>query len=288
MGGSDVRKFWLKTAATLALAVGLGTGPALADADWVPIDPANEIYMNIFGSMVIIELHPEVAPVTVARIKQYAKSGFYDGLTFHRVISDFMAQGGDPQGTGEGGSKLPDLKAEFTFHDASETKSLATDDRNQNIGVRGGAVVLTEPSVMQYAHKTGTQSWLPHCRGTVSMARASDPNSANSQFFIMFSATEASALDRQYTAWGHVVYGMDAVDRIQHGEPPRMPTHIAWMKLGTDVPEAQRIALEELSPASKQMQDLIADALRRDGGHLNACDVEVPVRIAPKPQGGAQ
>jgi len=282
-----MRRLWLNTVTAIALSAGLGAGPALADTDWIPIDPANEIYMNIFGSMVIIELHPEAAPQTVARIKDYAKTGFYNGLTFHRVISDFMAQGGDPLGTGMGGSKLPDLKAEFTFREVDGAKSFATDADNNSIGIHGAAVVLTEPSVMQFAHKQGQQSWLPHCRGTASMARASDPNSANSQFFIMYSATQAPGLDRQYTAWGHVVYGMDSVDRIQHGEPPRMPTHIASVKLGTDVPAAQRIDLEELSPNSKQMQDLIADAQRRDGGRLNACDIEVPVRVAPK-AGGAQ
>ena len=287
MGGSNVRISWLKTVAAAALAAGLSAGPALAESDWVPIDPANEIYMNIFGSTVIIELHPEAAPLTVARMKDYAKSGFYTGITFHRVISDFMAQGGDPTGTGAGGSKLPDLKAEFTFHDAGGTKSIGADADNNSISLHGAAVVLTEPAVMQFAHKEGQQSWLPHCRGTVSMARTNDPNSANSQFFIMYSATQEAGLDRQYTAWGHIVYGMDSVDRIQHGEPPLMPTHIAWMKPGTDVPAAQRIDLQELSPNSKQMQDLIADAQRRDGDHLNACDIEVPVRIAPK-TGGAQ
>ena len=282
-----MRKSWMGAVAVIALAAGLGAGPALADADWVPIDPASEIYMNIFGSTVVIELHPEAAPQTVARIKDYAKTGFYNGLTFHRVISDFMAQGGDPLGSGMGGSKLPDLKAEFTFRETAGAKTIASDADNNSIGVHGAAVVLTEPSVMQFAHKEGQQSWLPHCRGTVSMARASDPNSANSQFFIMYSATEEAGLDRQYTPWGHVVYGMDSVDRIQHGEPPRMPTHIAWMKLGTDMPAAQRIDLEELSPNSKQMQDLIADAQRRNGGRINACDIEVPVRVAPK-AGGAQ
>jgi cyclophilin family peptidyl-prolyl cis-trans isomerase len=120
---------------------------------------------------VVIALRPDLAPNHVARIKELAQSGFYDGLTFHRVIPGFMAQTGDPTGTGSGGSKLPDLKAEFS------------DER--------------------------------HVRGTVSMARTSNPNSANSQFFICFE--DAPWLDRQYTVWGKVVKGMEHIDAIKKG-----------------------------------------------------------------------
>jgi peptidyl-prolyl cis-trans isomerase B (cyclophilin B) len=120
---------------------------------------------------VVIELKPDVAPNHVARIKELARKGFYDGVVFHRVIPGFMAQTGDPTGTGSGGSDLPDLKAEF--------------------------------------------SATPHKRGTVSMARTSNPNSANSQFFICFD--DASWLDRQYSVWGQVVEGMEHVDAIKKG-----------------------------------------------------------------------
>jgi peptidyl-prolyl cis-trans isomerase B (cyclophilin B) len=120
---------------------------------------------------VVIALKPDVAPNHVARIKELARKGFYDGVVFHRVIPGFMAQTGDPTGTGSGGSDLPDLKAEF--------------------------------------------SATPHKRGTVSMARTSNPNSANSQFFICFD--DASWLDRQYSVWGQVVEGMEHVDAIKKG-----------------------------------------------------------------------
>lgn len=132
------------------------------------------------GGDVVIRLRPDIAPGHVERITQLAKEGFYDGVIFHRVISGFMAQGGDPTGTGMGGSKLPDLKAEFS----------------------------TEP----------------HVRGVCSMARAQNPNSANSQFFICFD--DATFLDRQYTVWGIVESGMDHVDALPKGEPPRAPGKI--------------------------------------------------------------
>jgi len=132
------------------------------------------------GGDVVIKLRPDLAPGHVERIAGLARDGFYDGVIFHRVIPGFMAQGGDPTGTGMGGSKLPDLKAEF--NDA------------------------------------------PHGRGTCSMARAQNPNSANSQFFICFD--DAGFLDGQYTVWGEVESGMEYVDALPVGEPPREPGKI--------------------------------------------------------------
>ena len=138
------------------------------------------------GGDVVIKLRPDLAPGHVERISTLASSGFYDGVKFHRVIPGFMAQGGDPTGTGSGGSDLPDLKAEF--NDA------------------------------------------PHVRGTCSMARTSNPNSANSQFFICFD--DARFLDKQYTVWGEVESGMEHVDALPKGEPPREPGTIVKASVG--------------------------------------------------------
>jgi peptidylprolyl isomerase len=135
---------------------------------------------NDSGGDVVIKLRPDLAPDHVARITELAKEGFYDGVVFHRVIPGFMAQGGDPTGTGMGGSKKPDIKAEFSSE--------------------------------------------PHVRGICSMARSSSPNSANSQFFIVFD--DATFLDRQYTVWGEVTEGMEHVDALPKGEPPRTPGKI--------------------------------------------------------------
>jgi peptidylprolyl isomerase len=129
---------------------------------------------------VVIEMNPALAPGHVAHIKRLVSEGFYDGIVFHRVIDGFMAQTGCPKGTGTGGSKYPDLKAEFNAE--------------------------------------------PHVRGTVSMARSSSPDSANSQFFICFG--DAAFLNRQYTVWGKVVSGMENVDKIKRGEPVRDPDKI--------------------------------------------------------------
>jgi peptidylprolyl isomerase len=135
---------------------------------------------------VTIKLRPDLAPGHVARIKELAGEGFYDGVVFHRVIAGFMAQGGDPTGSGMGGSKKPDLKAEFSSE--------------------------------------------PHVRGVCSMARSQNPNSANSQFFICLD--DATFLDRQYTVWGEVTDGMDDVDALPKGEPPRAPGKIVKATVG--------------------------------------------------------
>ncbi len=136
------------------------------------LDPENTLYMDLKDGRVVIRLRPDLAPKHVERVKQLAREHFYDGIVFHRVIEGFMAQGGDPTGTGSGGSKYPDLPAEFT----TSTKFL---------------------------------------RGTVGAARTSNPNSANSQFYIMFAP--AASLDGQYTIWGQVVQGMEFVDNIKRG-----------------------------------------------------------------------
>ncbi len=169
-------------------------GAAMSDANAQgTLDPQNTIYMDIKYGRVVIKLLPELAPKHVERIKTLCAQHFYDNTPFHRVIAGFMAQGGDPTGTGTGGSKLPDLPAEFT----------------------NKARFLT---------------------GTCGMARTSDPNSANSQFFICLDP--APSLDGQYTIWGQVVQGMEYVRDIKKGSGPngmvQDPDRIVKMRVAAD------------------------------------------------------
>jgi len=146
----------------------------------------NTLVLNLdSGGDVLIRLRPDLAPDHVNRIRELAEEGFYDGVAFHRVIDGFMAQGGDPTGTGGGGSPKPNLRAEFSRE--------------------------------------------PHVRGTASMARTNDPDSANSQFFICLD--DCGFLDGQYTVWGEVVEGMEHVDALPKGEPPRTPGKIVTASL---------------------------------------------------------
>jgi cyclophilin family peptidyl-prolyl cis-trans isomerase len=161
--------------------------PSIVAPEAIVANKANHLFIELSsGGTVEIVLRPDLAPHHVERIQALVRSGFYNGLTFHRVIPGFMAQGGDPKGTGEGGSSLPDLKAEFTS--------------------------------------------VPFLRGMMGAARAGSPDSANSQFFIMYAPRPS--LDNVYTVMGRVVAGMDAVDGIAPGEPPEQPTKIVRAYLG--------------------------------------------------------
>jgi peptidylprolyl isomerase len=154
------------------------------------MDRENTLYIQLKDGRVVIEMRPDLAPKHVAQIKKLAREGKYDGVVFHRVIDGFMAQTGDPSGTGSGGMGDP-LPAEFSKE--------------------------------------------PHVRGIASMARTNDPNSARSQFFICLA--DAKFLDGKYTVWGKVTSGMEFVDKIAKGEPPRAPDKMISVKVAADVKE---------------------------------------------------
>ncbi len=177
----------MRLAVSLIFAVALVAG-VLSPVQALTLDPENTLYLDLKHGRVVIRLRPDLAPKHVERVKQLVREGFYNGHKFHRVIDGFMAQTGDPTGTGMGGSNYPNLPAEF--------------------------------------------SHMPFVRGTVGAARAQDPNSANSQFFICFD--DAQFLNGKYTAWGEVVEGMEYVDMIARGEPPANPDIIVKLQVAAD------------------------------------------------------
>ncbi|MFD2136118.1 peptidylprolyl isomerase [Novosphingobium resinovorum] len=179
--------------------------PTTIDTD-ITHEPENVLLLDLSdGGRVAIRMMPQWAPHHVERVKTLAAQGFYNGQIFHRVIDGFMAQTGDPTGTGQGGSQLPDLQAEFNT--------------------------------------------MPHLRGTVSMARTNDPNSANSQFFIVFYPR--FALDKKYTVFGRVISGMQYVDAIHRGEPPEDPTKIVQASLASENKPAPAAPVAPAAPTLK-------------------------------------
>jgi peptidylprolyl isomerase len=188
-----LRRLFLQCAITGLVAIPI-LGTQMSQAATPTSDPENTLYLDLKNGRVVIQLLPDLAPKHVERVKTLAREGFYDNTPFHRVIEGFMAQGGDPTGSGTGGSKLPDLPAEFT--------------RQKRF-----------------------------LRGTVGAARTSDPNSANSQFYIMFAP--APNLDGQYTIWGQVISGMEYVDAIKRGSggsgQVSNPDRIVRMRVAADV-----------------------------------------------------
>jgi peptidylprolyl isomerase len=183
--------------------------PTFIDPD-ITKNPDDVLLLDLSnGGRVAIRLMPQWAPNHVERIKTLTRQNFYDGVIFHRVIDGFMAQTGDPTGTGAGGSPLPDLKAEFNT--------------------------------------------MPHLRGTVSAARTNDPDTANSQFFVVFYPR--FALDNKYTVFGRVIAGMDVVDRIERGEPPANPTRIVHASLASEN-EPRPVASAPAASAPVSLSDL--------------------------------
>jgi cyclophilin family peptidyl-prolyl cis-trans isomerase len=179
--------------------------------------PDDVLYLDLSsGGRIAIRLVPQWAPNHVERIKSLVREGFYNGLIFHRVIDGFMAQTGDPTGTGGGGSQRPDLEAEFNS--------------------------------------------VPHLRGMLSMARTNEPNSANSQFFIVFYPR--FALDKKYTIFGRVIRGMDVADAIQRGEPPENPTRILQASLGSEgkpPPAPSSAVVEDVAISITDLNSSISD-----------------------------
>jgi peptidylprolyl isomerase len=183
-----------RTVLTLLALLAFGAAHEVQAQPAAKSDKANLVYLETKDGRITILLRPDLAPKHVARIKELTKRKFYDNIVFHRVIDGFMAQTGDPTGTGMGGSDLPNLPAEFSAE--------------------------------------------PFKRGILGMARAQDPNSANSQFFIMFG--EAPSLNRQYTVFGEVVDGLAVVDKIKRGDPTNngkvyQPDRILSMRMASDV-----------------------------------------------------
>jgi cyclophilin family peptidyl-prolyl cis-trans isomerase len=176
----------IRLLAALAVAFVVAAPPG---ASAQSLDPENTLIVETTKGRFVVRLRPDLAPNHVARIKELARDQFYDGTPFHRVIEGFMAQGGDPTGTGTGGSDKPDLGAEFT---------------STNFG-----------------------------RGVIGAARTSNPNSANSQFFVCFA--DCSFLNGDYTVWGEVVEGMESVDQLKRGEPVPDPDRIVTMRVAIDV-----------------------------------------------------
>ena len=190
----SLRSIFSKLTILLLSIVAAALSPAMAQtaapvsAPTAP-DLENMLVLDLStGGRVTIQMFPAVAPAHVERIKTLTRQGFYNGVIFHRVIDGFMAQTGDPKGTGQGGSELPDLKAEF-----NDT---------------------------------------PHLRGTVSMARTNEPDTANSQFFICFQPR--FSLDKKYTVFGRVTSGMQFVDAIERGEPPVNPSTVTQASIASD------------------------------------------------------
>ena len=266
-------------AALLATSAAAAPGPEPQAPDWRQVDPENALVIETTQGGIILEMSPEAAPLHVAQIKALARQKLYDGLSFFRVIDGFMDQTGDPTNTGEGGSGLPNLKAEFTFRRGASTPFVpAAAPMGEVVGMLGSLPVISLPDPrMASSADHQASAWAAYCPGVAGMARDEDPDSANSQFFLMRAAYPT--LEQRYTAWGRVLVGLDVVRAVKTGEPPPAPDRMLTVRVLADVPEPGRPKVFVLDLHGPAFTRLLAHTRAARGADFSICDIDLPVMV---------
>jgi len=254
------------------------------EADWRMVAPENLLVVDTPKGRILAELDPRVAPLSVERVRTLANQGFYDGLKFHRVIPNFMAQTGDPLGTGAGGSELPDLPAELNFRRGRAADFGVVPNVNANVNAVFGSIpIQTQPDAQMFVTadaKVAAQGLF--CPGVLGMARASDLNSANSQFFFMTGANPS--LNGLYTPFGRIVSGLDVVKSLTTGsatEDGRVenPDVMTRVRMASALPEAERPVVRVMLPTASAFAARIQYKRGTRGTNFNLCDVDVPAEV---------
>ncbi|ESQ76458.1 peptidylprolyl isomerase [Asticcacaulis sp. AC402] len=279
------KALFVGAAAFAALVGGAGmAGAQTLEPGYRLLDAENTLVIDTTKGRVIVEMSPQLAPGHVERMKTLTRQHFYDGLIFHRVMEDFMAQTGDPQGTGLGASELPDLKAEFsTRRDASFPMVVAAQPVGAQVGFLGAMPVKSQVNELMAMSADGkVKAWGLFCQGALGMARDSQPDSANSQFFLMRGAS--AFLETRYTSLGTIVSGLDVVRKLKIGEPPVNPDKMLKVQLLADMPQEERPQLIVMDTSSPQFKAVLDGVLKEKGDGFSVCDVTVPVKdLAPPP-----
>jgi peptidylprolyl isomerase len=251
-----------------------------AEADWRTPSPETVLVIDTNKGRVLVELVPEVAPNHAARLQDLTRAGVYDGRTFFRVIDRFMAQTGDPTNTGEGGSQLPNLKAEFTFRRAADTAFVPmAAPAGLEVGYLKSLPVVSQAwSWSQMTSDRKVAAWGTYCPGVVGMARDEDNNSANSQFFLM--RQPYPSLDKRYTAFGRVISGLDVVRAIKTGEPVPAPQDLMQkVRLLSDIPEGERPKVRVIDPRGAWFAAETKRLRTLKGADFSLCDIDLPVEV---------
>ena len=253
---------------------------APGEADWRTPNPNDVLVIDTNQGRVIVEMIPEIAPKHVEQVRALAHEGFYDGLRFFRVIENFMDQTGDPQNSGVGGSSKPNIPAEFTFRRGTDLPfAMAADQTVAEIGFLKSMPV--ESQSMSLAAMTKDQkvtAWSLYCQGIAGMARDDNPDSGNSQFFLM--RYPYPSLEKRYTAFGRVIAGEDVVRAIKTGEPVEQPQdRMDHVRVLADIPEKDRPKIRIVDTRSAWFKGQIDRVRAAKGADFTACDVEIPVEV---------
>ncbi|MET4683255.1 peptidylprolyl isomerase [Brevundimonas faecalis] len=270
--------------AAAAVSMLAGAAAAQSASDWRTVSPENLLVIDTAKGRVLVELEPRAAPNHVERIRTLTNRGFYDGLKFHRVIPNFMAQTGDPQGTGAGGSDLPDVKGEFAFRRGRDSGFAPVENSGPGLrGIMGSIPITTQPDAQMFVtadFKTTAQGLF--CPGVAGMARAGSPDSANSQFFLMTGQNDM--LNGGYTVFGRVLQGLDAVKALKAGSEAEDgkvadPDVMTKVQLASAMPEGQRPTARVAVPGSAPFNAAVEAARTARGAQFGICDVQPVVQI---------
>lgn len=290
----------MKRLIAFSVATALFTGPVLAQEvggppppsaamtiaapEWRVVPDENLLVIDTTRGRILVELMPEAAPLHVERIKLLARRGFYDGVTWHRVIDWFMAQTGDPLGTGEGQSPFPDLKAEFTFRRApSMPFASVAEPTGARVGFLHSLPIQTQPDAAFALTGDGmVHGWGLYCPGVAGMARDEGNDTANSQFFLMRQAYPA--LDKRYSIWGMTVSGLEVVRSIRVGDGDNGmvttdPDRMTRVRVAADIAQAERPSVRVLATDSPRFRSIVDETRSSRGADFSVCDVTLPVQV---------
>ncbi|MBA4001033.1 peptidylprolyl isomerase [Brevundimonas sp.] len=279
-------KFPTSLLAAVVLTAAVSPSVAQEAEVWRDVAPENLWVIDTSKGRVLVELAPDVAPQAVERIQTLTRQGFYQNHAFHRVIRNFMAQSGDPTGTGAGGSELPDVPGEFTFRRSRRPAFIETPTGREEravFGLYGAMPVRTQPDAQMFVTADNRVDAMGFfCPGVAGMARSASPDSANSQFFLM-TAYRAN-LNGDYTPFGRVLEGLDVVESLKAGSDAEdgvvtNPDRMLNARLAADMPENERPRAQVLDARSPRMAEIVQAAVTERGARLSVCDVVPPVRI---------
>ncbi len=275
----------IKMMAAAAVASLLATSAGAQSADWREVAPENLMVIDTSKGQVLVELEPRMAPRHVERIRTLTERGFYDGLKFHRVIPNFMAQTGDPQGTGAGGSDLPDVPGEFSFRRGRDSGFAPVENAGEGlVGIMGTMPIATQPDAQMFVTadlKTSAHGLF--CPGVAGMARANSPDSANSQFFLMSGRNDN--LNEAYTPFGRVVAGQEVVlalkpgSEAEDGKVAGDPDIMVKVQMASALPQGQRPVVRVAQPGSAAFNEAVAAARTAKGNAFHICDVQPVVQV---------
>ena len=262
------------------------TAPAVSapDTAWRTVVPENLLVIDTGKGRILVELEPRMAPQSVERIRTLADRGFYDGLKFHRVMAGFMAQTGDPEGTGAGGSDLPDLPGEFQFRrGAGDAFEIVSESGPGLRGVMGSSPILTQPDAQMMFNADGKVTAVGlFCPGVAGMARNNDPNSANSQFFLMMG--ENASLNGAYTPFGRVLSGQDVITSLKVGPESENgavtdPDVMVRVRTASTMSEEERPSVRVMLVSDPAYAAVIETRRAARGTRFSICDALPPAEL---------